>query len=90
MGITVLRHDLPRALQVYKPECWYYESLEMIRKSMLSGFTLFFTPGTLAQVSCHPDVRPMLCVLLANLPCRSFARNSLDGENINTNSEWIL
>ena len=37
----------------YRPDCWYYEPLDMLRKLALTGLLQFVHRGTATQVFCH-------------------------------------
>ena len=36
--------------EAYEPRCWYFESLECIRRLMLTGMLIFFADGTVLQI----------------------------------------
>merc|ERR1712028_2376 len=35
----------------YEYRCWYYESLELLRKLVLSSVVIFVAPGTVSQIA---------------------------------------
>ena len=47
----VCRHCIACVCLQYEYRCWYYESLELLRKLVLSSVVIFVLPGSVSQIA---------------------------------------
>ena len=64
---------------VYTTQCWYWESVELLRKLALTSILALITPGTAGQVVIGCLVA--LALLLANIKLKPFASRALNFVN---------
>jgi hypothetical protein len=57
--------ELAFLFEAYEPRCWYFESVECMRRLMLTGLLVFVSPGRPLQIVCGAIISMIYMLLYA-------------------------